>query len=386
MSRRLVSIGAVASSLSCLSLVGPSRAAEPPLAPTAVPTGKNVTTTAPRPAPPAPVVTPPAPAPVVTPPAPVAAPPAPASTVEKARQGVVVLQRQGKSLALGVVLEGDGRVLSALSALGNGNFLSVRYGDGAVVPVKLVHSDRGWDLALLAPQPAATQPLRKSGARAARTPSFSSLQAFTLAPPTTVVAAPQTLKLSPGLLGGDNASLVGAYELGTKPAFVGGPVVNPEGEVVALVARACPTPSNAACVPAPYGVPVPALKQFLQRVPAEATWLGVEAATDESGAVRGLRVVSVIPNGPASVGGVRPGRDASEADLIVAVDGTPVTTPADLNEAVRARTLGDSVELLLFGMGRYRSVSVKPRPAPQLTTPPTFQPKPATPPTPNPYR
>ncbi len=374
-----MSVGAVASGLSSLAFIAHGAPPTPPPAPTAVPTGKKVTSTAPPP----PAVAPPA-APVA--PAPVPAPVAPSRTVESARPGVVVLQRQGKALALGVVLEADGRVLSALSALGNGNFLSARYTDGVVVPLKLVHSDRGWDLALLAPVATPSQPLRKVGVRAARTPSFVGLQAFTLAPPTTLVLAPQALKLSPGLLGGDAASLVGAYELGTKPAFVGGPVVNAEGEVVALVARACPSPSTAACVPAPYGVPVPALKQFLQRVPAEATWLGVEAATEDTGAVRGVRVVSVIPNSPAELAGVRPGRDAAQADLIIAVDGAPVSTPADLNEAVRARTTGDHVDLLLFGLGRYRSVSVKPRPAPQLTVPPTFTPKPVPSPTPNPYR
>ena len=169
----------------------------------------------------------------------------------------------------------------------------------------------------------------------------------------------------------------GAYDLDRKPTLVGGPIVNAEGEAVAIVARACPAGSNAGCVPAPYGAPVSALKQFLQRVPAEATWLGVEAAAEQTSAVRGLRVVSVIPGSPAAIAGLRPGKDAAQADIVIAVDGTPVATPADLNEAVRARTPGDKVELLLFGMGRYRHVSVQPRPAPQLTAPPAFTPKPA---------
>jgi S1-C subfamily serine protease len=139
-------------------------------------------------------------------------------------------------------------------------------------------------------------------------------------------------------------------------------------------------------VPAPYGAPVSALKQFLQRVPAEAAWLGVEAAADEVNGVRGVRITSVIPNSPAAMAGVRPGKDASQADLVVAVDGIPVATPSALNEAVRARTTGDSVELLLYGLGRYRHVAVKPRSAPQVTAPPYVAPKPGKPRTPNPYR
>jgi len=40
----------------------------------------------------------------------------------------------------------------------------------------------------------------------------------------------------------------------------------------------------------------------------------------------------------------------------------------------------------LFGLGRYRHVSVKARPAPELTAPPYTAPMPAKPRTPNPYR
>jgi S1-C subfamily serine protease len=124
----------------------------------------------------------------------------------------------------------------------------------------------------------------------------------------------------------------------------------------------------------------------LQRVPAEATWLGVEAAADEVQGLHGVRIVSVAPTSPAAFAGVRPGPNALEADLVIAVDGTPVASPAALNEAVRARTTGDSVELLLYGMGRFRHVTIKPRPAPQLVAPPYVAPRPGKPRLPNPYR
>jgi len=387
MLRRLASFGVGSLGVLCLALCSATSLAATPApapapAPATVPTGKKVVATPPTTPPAAPVTG------TATAPATATAPPTAAApnSVERARQGVVVLERQGRPLALGVVLEGDGRILSALSPLTNGNFLSARYADGVVVPLKLAHSDRGWDLALLAPVSTPKQPLRKAGLRAAKAPSFVGLQTFNLAPPSAVAAAPAALKLSPGLLGGDATALVGAYELGAKPALVGGPVVNTEGEVVALVARACPAGGNAACVPAPYGAPVSEVKQFLQRVPAEATWLGIEAAGDEASGVRGVRVVSVVPGSPAATAGVRPGKDPAQADLIVAVDGAPVATPSQLNESVRAHTTGDSVELLLYGLGRYRNVSVKPRPAPQLTAPPYVAPPPGKPRLPNPYR
>lgn len=255
-------------------------------------------------------------------------------------------------------------MLTALSTLGDGNFLNARYADGSRADLRLVHSDRGWDLALLAPNPKPGQAPSKLGLRASRTPSFVGLQSFVRTATGAVSAVPASLKLSPGMLGADGKALTSAYELGVKPGLFGAPIVNGEGEVVALVARACPTGSKAPCIPVGYGVPIAVLKQFLQRVPAEATWLGLEAAADESGTMRGVRVASLSPDGPAAQAGIRPGKDASQADLILAVDGTPVTTPAELNAALQARPSGSAVELLLFGLGRYRHVSLRPRPAP----------------------
>jgi S1-C subfamily serine protease len=57
--------------------------------------------------------------------------------------------------------------------------------------------------------------------------------------------------------------------------------------------------------------------------------------------------------------------------LIVAVNGVPFSTPNELYQAVRAWAPGDSVDLLLFGLGRYRHATVKPRPSPSASSAPT---------------
>jgi serine protease Do len=74
------------------------------------------------------------------------------SPLDRARQAVVLLERQGKPLALGTVLKGDGRILTALSSLGHGNDVDARFADGSVSHVRVGHSDRAWDLSLLIPQ------------------------------------------------------------------------------------------------------------------------------------------------------------------------------------------------------------------------------------------
>src|SRR5688572_5664254 len=67
------------------------------------------------------------------------------------RQGIVRLERAGQLLGLGMVLRSDGRILTALSALGHGNYVQARFDDGTLSPVRVVLSDRAWDLALLTP-------------------------------------------------------------------------------------------------------------------------------------------------------------------------------------------------------------------------------------------
>ncbi len=63
-----------------------------------------------------------------------------------------MLERNGRSIAIGTLLNGDGRIVTALSPLTHGNQIIARYPEGQRIPVKLTYSDRAWDLALLTPE------------------------------------------------------------------------------------------------------------------------------------------------------------------------------------------------------------------------------------------
>jgi serine protease Do len=98
--------------------------------------------------------------------------------------------------------------------------------------------------------------------------------------------------------------------------------------------------------------------------------------------VRGVRVSGVNPKSPAAAAGLKAGQDAKEADVVVAVNGAPVGTPEALSDAINRHAVGDSVELLLFGNGKFRQVSLVLRAAPDdkpkpLAPAPKPAPKPA---------
>jgi hypothetical protein len=138
-----------------------------------------------------------------------------------------------------------------------------------------------------------------------------------------------------------------------------------------------------------------ALKQFLKKAPPReplpAAWLGFRGVPAHDGSVAGVRVISVDANGPAARAGLRgegaarsSGSGESGADLIVAVEDAPVTTPEEMRDAINRFALtrplpstspkADApreseerrVRLLVFGSGKFREVALPLRPPREL--------------------
>ena len=291
----------------------------------------------------------------------------PVSMEEKAARGVVVIERAGQALALGAVLSGDGRILSSLSPLGSGNDLDVRFADGTSVRVKLGHHDRTWDLALLVPQSGRWGQGLIASAREPVRPD-ATIHAFTLNKGK-ISAAPIVLRSHRSLLGGDDKPLENAIEIGSRvnPVDLGSPVIDEEGRVVAVLGRGCAPVENRPCTPVAFGAPMASIKSFLRNVPASAVapaaWLGIQGVSETSGIAKGVRIISVHPDSPADEAHLK-GGEKGASDLILAVNGTPVTSPEALAEAIRAHGIGEKVPLTVFGQGKYHEVVIVLRAAP----------------------
>lgn len=301
-------------------------------------------------------------------------------TAEQVRRGVVQVEQDGRPIGVGTVLLKDGRVLTALSALANGDAPTIRYSDGSVVKTKVGHKDKSWDLALLIPQ---TGKWIDGLVPTDSDPQGADLRAF----------VPKAGKLAPSPVGvkgrvdaksKDGESLRSALELDLKgnPNTPGAPLIDGNGRVVGIMARACKdagsgasTPPSAAapaggaappCSATTIGVPVYALRSFLIKTPANAVqpapWLGLGGAPVAEGNVKGVKVMGVAPGSPAEKGGLKGG--AENPDIIVAVDGQPVETPEMLAEAIAKRAIGQQVKLLVFSAGKFREAAVTLRSAP----------------------
>ncbi len=284
--------------------------------------------------------------------------------LQNAKQGVVIIERRSRPVGIGFVLNGDGRVVTSLTVIGDGNHIDVRYGDGSVVDVKVGHSDRVWDMALLVPQVGRWEHgLRASSAD----PLAQGSRIRTFAKRGRAVrVASVVLKGRTELVGGDGEILRDAIEITTRvpSSDLGAPLVNERGRVLGMVARACKPRKDkpdAACQPTVYGAPLGALRQFLRSAPANAIppspWLGIQGVAATTPVARGVRVVHVHPDSPAHAARLAddsaPASDGKGRDVIVAVDGIPVQSPEQLADEVRAHAVGDRIQLIVLRAGKF---------------------------------
>lgn len=298
-------------------------------------------------------------------------------------RGVITIERDSHVLGVGTVLAGDGRILTALSALGPSDTADVRYSDGSVVHARVGHKDKAWDLALLVPLSGHWI----DGLTASEVdPSteLKSLIATHPGRPLIVSAHFRGAVDARAREGTDDLANALDVELPGNSPTIGAPLLDLEGGVVGIFVHACratlppvsapgapaPPPAvSAPCAAIVVAAPVSSIRHFLSQTPASAVapspWLGIVGATDTTGTSRGVRVMAVAPGSPAEKGGLKSSDDRAQADLIVAVDGTPVDTPDKLSDVIAKHSIGDKVKLFVLGAdNKFREITVALRPAP----------------------
>lgn len=294
------------------------------------------------------------------------------SVDEKVKRGVVTIERAGTVLGIGTVLANDGRILTALSPLGTGNDVDVKYADGTTSKVKVGHHDRTWDLALLIPQSGKwKEGLGASSKPPIREDAADAIKSFTFGKGHKLSFSPMVLRSIRNLLGADDKQINNVIELGSRvvPTDLGSPILDEDGKVLGMLGRGCAPSADKSkpCTPVAFGVPLKAIKSFLKTVPESAVmpapWLGIQGIPDAASVVKGVRVLSVHPDSPAD--GAKLKGDRSAGDLIVAVAGQPVTSPDTLADAIREFAIGDKVPLLVFSGGKYKTVNVQLKAAPE---------------------
>jgi S1-C subfamily serine protease len=316
----------------------------------------------------------------------------PQELYERVRRGVVAIEHNGIPQAIGTVLGGDGRILTALSGLSGSDGADVRYADGTAVHAKVAQSDKELDLALLVPD----GERRTEGLTASEVdPSAADLRVMLPSHGTRLSPAEAGVKGQADAHARDGNPLMHLLDVSLKgPPIAGAPLLDSTGSVVAVLVRACkgpgaqpqaqedgaatppgvwPSPpaapavkaAAAACMPVMLGAPVSTVRAFLAHAeaaapaPAPSAWLGIRGETQGSGNVRGVHVTAVAPSSPAEKAGLK-----AATDVIAAVDGQAIDSPESLSAAIGKHAPGDTVKLLVYGGDKFREVVVALRAAP----------------------
>ncbi|WP_431246177.1 S1C family serine protease [Leifsonia xyli] len=285
-----------------------------------------------------------------------------AETVLPSVAAVSVRTRAGAGAGSASVISADGHLLTSAHVVAGASAVELTFADGSTVAADLAGADPLSDLAVLRARGATPPPLRLGDAARLRVGQL-------------VVALGNPL----GLAGSVTAGIVSALgrslptasgrvideviqtDAALNPGNSGGVLADSAGRMVGV---------NTAVAGVGLGLAVPINSSTLEIVEALTTagrvrraWLGVAGtkvrlspeAAAKVGSPMGIRIATVVAGSPAAEAGARPG------DIVVSLDGVPVTDPTGLQRLMVERAIGRRMELTLWRNGALVDVVVLPQ-------------------------
>src|SRR5262245_38648658 len=281
-----------------------------------------------------------------------------ATAVERVGGSVVAIHARRRIPSSGVVWQ-PGVVVAASHTISREEDITLTLPDGGSAPATLVGRDESTDLAVLRTEAEGLQPIERAAANALRPGSI----VLAVGRPGAGVTASLGLVSA---VGGEWRTWQGGridrfvrLDLAIYDGFSGGALVEAGGRVLGLntsgLARGMP-----------LTIPASTVDQVAERIlkggrltrgylglASQPVRLpdGLRQALHLAGDF-GLVVVNVEPNGPADRAGVLLG------DILVAIDGNPVTDPRDVLAALTPEKVGQSIRVRLLRGGQPTDLSV----------------------------
>lgn len=277
----------------------------------------------------------------------------------------------GAGSGSGFVLRQDGYVLTnnhVVAGATDGS-LVVQFADGTELPGTVVGATGDYDLAVVKVEATGLVPL-----------ALGDSDAVVVGDPVVAVGAPLGLvgTVTTGIVSALNRPVVAGDDDDTafinaiqtdaaiNPGNSGGPLLDARGQVVGINSAIAQLPGRLTGVGSiGLGFAIPSnqarrtAEQLIETGRATYPVIGVLLDPEYSG--EGVQVyeedppdaVAVRPDGPADVAGIRRG------DVILAIDGRPVTASEELIVAIRAQEVGDTVVLRVRTGDEEREVRVR---------------------------
>lgn len=287
---------------------------------------------------------------------------------------VEVRGADGEGTGSGFVLQSDGYLLTnahvATAEVGSGRTITVVFSDGSQTEAELVGVTTDYDLAVLKVDRTGLTPL-----------TLGDSDQVVVGDPVVAIGAPLGLQgtVTTGIVSAMNRPVTAGDT--TAPAFInaiqtdaainpgnsGGPLVNAAGEVIGINSAIAQPPGTSlsgtgGSIGLGFAIPANQARHTAEQLieTGTATYPIIGVLIDSRYTGEGVQVATetvdgeppVVPDGPADRAGIAPG------DVILAIDGRPVTQPDELIVAIRAKQAGDTVVLTVRSGGQENEVRV----------------------------
>ncbi len=294
-----------------------------------------------------------------------------AATVLPSVVSLEVQRDEGVSTGSGFVLRADGYVLTNHHVVAGApaqGAITVAFADGSEHPGELVGATADYDLAVVRVEARDLTPLVLGDSDDVVVGDAVLAVGAPLGLESTVTAGIVSALHRPVQAGeASQTAFIDAIQTDAaiNPGNSGGPLVNAAGEVVGInsaIAQPPGTMSATGSIGLGFAIPANQARHTAEQLieTGRATYPVIGVLLDSSYRGEGVQVATeaqqgqapVTPGGPADQAGIRPG------DVILAIDGRPVSMSDELIVAIRARQPGDAVTLRVRSGDQEREVRV----------------------------
>ncbi|HXU88474.1 MAG TPA: trypsin-like peptidase domain-containing protein [Methylomirabilota bacterium] len=262
-----------------------------------------------------------------------------------------------RSTGSGFLIDPTGMIVTNAHVVEQAEWIQVRLADGRRFNGRLVGLDNRVDLALVKVEAADLPSLPLGDSNRLRVGEFVLALGHPFGLEQSVSFGIVSRKGAPLTVAAPGFDFI-QTDAAINPGNSGGPLVNMAGQVVGVNSMAARNGSIGFAIPS--NLVKLLVPQLASKGKVEWGWLGVSIAevTDEDLSrlklreVRGVLVRGVMPGEPADQGGMR------ADDVLVAVDGTPLESPRDLQRVVSSTPVGKRVRVRLLREGRETELEV----------------------------
>ena len=284
---------------------------------------------------------------------------------------IEVRAQQGVATGSGMILKADGYILTnnhVVAEAASGADVTVTFSDGHEQPAELVGATPDYDLAVIRVKEKGLEPLVLGDSDDVVVGDSVLAVGSPLGLEATVTTGIVSALHRPVKAGeAAEAAFIDAIQTDAaiNPGNSGGPLVNAEGEVIGINSAIAQGPGTTAAtgnIGLGFAIPSNQARHTAEQLieTGTATFPIIGVLLDPAYQGEGVQVSqepqqgtpAVTPNGPADQAGLKPG------DVILSIDGRPVSVADELIVAIRAKAPGDPVTLQVRSDGDEREVRV----------------------------